>query len=86
LVACLWASSKYAGTVMTASVTSSPRYSSASLFSFWRVIAEISGGEWSLSSTFTRTSPPGPEMTSYPTRRASASTSLNLRPIKRFIE
>jgi hypothetical protein len=42
---CVCASSKYAGTVMTASVISSPRYSSASLFSFCRIIAEISGGE-----------------------------------------
>jgi hypothetical protein len=35
---------KYAGTVMTASLTGSPRYASASAFSFWRIIALISGG------------------------------------------
>ena len=45
LVACRWLSSKYAGTVMTAWVIFSPRYSSASDFSFCRIIAEISGGE-----------------------------------------
>jgi len=33
-VACRWSSSKYAGTVITASFISSPRYSSASLFIF----------------------------------------------------
>ena len=44
LVAWRWVSSKYAGTVMTASVTFSPRYASASVLSFWRIIAEISGG------------------------------------------
>ena len=63
LVAWRCASSKYAGTVMTASVTSSPRYSSASLFSFCRVIAEISGGEYSLSSTAILMSPPGADLT-----------------------
>ena len=44
LVACRWASSKYAGTVMTASVTSVPRKASASRLSFCRILAEISGG------------------------------------------
>ncbi len=42
LVAVRWASSKYAGTVMTAWVTVSPRYDSASLLSFPRMRAEIS--------------------------------------------
>ena len=41
-VACRCASLKYAGTVMTASVTFSPRYSSASRLSFWSTRAEIS--------------------------------------------
>src|SRR4051794_20004093 len=42
LVAVRWASSKYAGTVMTAWVTVSPRYASASRFSFMSVRALIS--------------------------------------------
>src|SRR5215203_7568720 len=42
LVAVRWASSKYAGTVMTAWVTESPRNASASRFSFMSVRAEIS--------------------------------------------
>ena len=44
LVAWRCASLKYAGTVMTASVTGWPRCSSAACFSFCRIIAEISGG------------------------------------------
>ena len=44
LVALRWASLKYAGTVITASATGSPRYASASAFSFCRIIAEISCG------------------------------------------
>ena len=42
VVAVRWASSKYAGTVMTAWVTVSPRYDSASRLSFISVRAEIS--------------------------------------------
>src|SRR5690606_3898472 len=45
------ASLKYAGTVMTASVTVSPRYASASRFSFCRMRAEISCGVYFLPST-----------------------------------
>ena len=37
-------SSKYAGTVMTASETVSPRYSSAVFFIFFSTSAEICGG------------------------------------------
>src|SRR6266571_4243453 len=44
LVACRCASLKYAGTVMTALLTFSPRKSSAAVFSLVRIIAEISGG------------------------------------------
>ena len=44
LVAVRWASSKYAGTVMTAWVTVSPRKASASRFSLPRMRAEISWG------------------------------------------
>ena len=44
LVAWRWLSVKYAGTVMTACVTVSPKYASASCLSFCRIIAEISCG------------------------------------------
>ena len=63
-VASRWALLKYAGTVTTASETGSPRYASASVFSFWRIIAETSGGAYSVPSAFTRTSPFGPWTTS----------------------
>ena len=46
-----------------ASLTFSPRYSSASRLSFCRIIAEISGGEYCLPRTSTRTSPFGPATT-----------------------
>ena len=64
LVALRWASLKYAGTVITASVTGSPRYASASAFSFCRIMAEISCGGNVLSPAFTRASPLGPATTS----------------------
>ena len=63
-VASRWALLKYAGTVITASVTVSPRYASASVFSFCRIIALISGGAYSLPSASTRTSSFGPFTTS----------------------
>ena len=53
-VACLCASLKYAGTVMTASETVSPRYSSASFFSFRRIMEEISCGVYCFPSIFAR--------------------------------
>src|ERR671925_2274613 len=77
---------KYAGTVMTASVTGSPRYASASAFSFCRIIALISGGAYSLSPALTRTSSFGPFTTSYGTIFISSETSSYLRPMKRLIE
>src|SRR4051812_44818274 len=77
---------KYAGTVITASVTASPRYASASALSFWRIIALISGGAYSLPPAVTRTSPPSPFTTSYGTIFISSETSSNLRPMKRLIE
>src|SRR5919205_219515 len=85
-VASRWALLKYAGTVMTASVTGSPRYASASALSFCRIIALISGGEYSFPSAFTRTSPFGPWTTSYGTIVISSVTSSYLRPMKRLIE
>ena len=45
MVAVRSASLKYAGTVMTASVTGSFRYFSASAFSFLRISAESSSAE-----------------------------------------
>ena len=85
-VACRWASLKYAGTVMTALVTGCPRYSSAACFSFCRIIAEISGGEYSLPSAFTRASPLLARTTWYGTIFISSLTSSNLRPMKRLME
>ena len=86
LVASRCALLKYAGTVITASVTDSPRYASASVFSFWRIIALISCGVYSLPPAFTRTSSFGPLTTSYGTIFISSETSSNLRPMKRLIE
>ena len=70
----------------TASVTGSPRYASASVFSFCRIIALISGGADSLPSTLTRASPFSPFTTSYGTMVISSETSSHLRPMKRLIE
>ena len=58
LVACRCASEKYAGTVMTACLTSHPRNASASDFIFCRIIAEISCGEYFLPSISTFASEP----------------------------
>ena len=86
LVASRCALLKYAGTVITASVTDSPRYASASAFSFCRIIALISGGAYSLPSTSTRTSSFGPLSTLYGTMVISSLTSSNFRPMNRLIE
>src|SRR5262252_5305251 len=85
-VACRCASLKYAGTVMTALATEPPRYSSAACFSFCRIIAEISGGEYSLSFALTRTSPLRARTTLYGTIFISSFTSSYLRPMNRLIE
>ena len=58
LVAWRWASEKYAGTVITASVTVSPRYASASRLSFWSTNALICWAVNALSSIFTDQSVP----------------------------
>ena len=71
---------------MTALVTGWPRYSSAACFSFCRIIAEISGGGYSLPPAFTRTSPLPAPATEYGTIFISSETSSNLRPMKRLIE
>ena len=77
---------KYAGTVITASVTGSPRNASASARSFWRIIALISGGAYCVPSTSTRASPLSPCTTVYGTIVISSETSSHLRPMKRLIE
>src|SRR5260370_34563603 len=73
---------------MTASVTFSPRYASASVFSFCRIMAEISSGVKSLSraGTCTTTRSSLPALTWYGTIFRSDSTSANLRPMKRLME
>ena len=86
LVAWRWSSLKYAGTVITAASTVSPSFDSASAFSFWRIIAEISGGEYCSPRTSTRTSPFGPASIEYGTIASSSLTSLYLRPMNRLIE
>ena len=85
-VASRWALLKYAGTVITASVTGSPRNASASARSFWRIIALISGGAYCLPSTETRASPLAPCSTAYGTIVISSETSSHLRPMKRLME
>ncbi len=71
---------------MTAFDTGWPRYSSAACFSFCRIIAEISGGEYSLSAAEMRTSPFDARTTRNGTIFISSFTSSNLRPMKRLIE
>jgi hypothetical protein len=74
--------------VITASVIVSPRYASASVFIFCRIMAETSGGEYSLPPIQTRTSPFGAAVTLYGVNSMARLTSgsLNLRPMKRLIE
>src|SRR3954453_11088318 len=86
LVAWRWSSLKYAGTVITAPSTLSPRYASASVFSFCRIIALTSGGEYSLPPAFTRASPFWPRTTLNGTIVSSSLTSASLRPMKRLTE
>ena len=86
LVACRWASLKYAGTVMTASVTRSPRNFEASSTSLRSTSAETSSGAYSLSRTLNRTAPSGPATTSNVTAFSSLDTSSKRRPMKRFAE
>src|SRR5919106_5893545 len=74
---------------MTASVTFSPRYASASLFSFWRIMALISGGLklFSLPSLTTTPSDLGSFSTWYGTRSLErwTSSSSQRRPMKRLM-
>ena len=52
-VACLWLSLKYAGTVITALLTGTPRNASASRFIFCSMNADICCGVYSLPRVFT---------------------------------
>src|SRR5688500_3167722 len=74
---------------MTASVTFSPRYASASDFSFWRIMALISGGLkcLPLASSTTMPSDFGSFVTSYGTSvlLRCTSGSSNRRPMKRLM-
>src|SRR3990170_4414049 len=74
---------------MTASVTFSPRYASASDFSFWRIIALISGGlnVFPLPSFTATPSDFGSFSTVYGTRPRLCSTSGSSfrRPMKRLM-
>ncbi len=71
---------------MTASVTFSPRWSSAAFLSFIRTRAEISGGVSFLPRISISASPLELRTTLYGTRFASCPTSSNRRPMKRFTE
>ena len=57
LVAWRCESLKYAGTVITASVTVSPKRASTSALIFWSIIAEISSGRYSLAPILTSMPP-----------------------------
>ncbi len=72
--------------MITASVTFSPRYSSASRLSFCSVMAEISGGEYVLPPISTEASPLEALTTLYGTIFISSETSPYLRPMKRLME
>jgi hypothetical protein len=86
LVACRWASLKYAGTVMTASVTLSPRNFDASSTSLRSTRAEISSGAYCLPLISNRAAPSGPATTSNDTALISLLTSSKRRPMNRFAE
>jgi hypothetical protein len=77
---------KYAGTVMTASVTRSPRNFDASSASLRSTRAEISSGAYSLPWTLNRAAPSGPGTTSNDTAFTSLATSSKRRPMNRFAE
>ena len=85
MVACRWASLKYAGTVMTALRTVCPRYASAASFSLRRIMAEISGGVKFLPSTSTFTRSVRPPTILYGTSFSSLSTSSCRRPMNRLM-
>ena len=85
LVAWRCASLKYAGTVMTALCTGSPKWASACCFSVRRISADTSGGVTSRSPTRIRTTSSLGAI-SKGTWRASSLTSSPPRPMKRLTE
>src|SRR6516225_6192265 len=87
LVAWRWLSLKYAGTVITASVTVSPRYASAVSFIFCRMKALICEGAYFFPRPSTQASPLSPVMILYGTRSVSFLTigSVKRRPISRLM-
>ena len=86
LVAWRCASLKYAGTVITASVTLSPRCLPASSTSLRSTCAEISSGAYCLPFTSNRAASSGPGTTSKETALSSLVTSWYLRPMNRLAE
>ena len=83
-VACRCASLKYAGTVMTASVTVVPRYVSAALFSFWSTLALTSGGVTILLRMEKAASPFTPRTILKGMRLSSPLASSKRRPMNRL--
>ena len=75
-----------AGTVITASVTRSPRNLPASSTSLRRTCAEISSGAYCLPFTSNRAAPSGPGTTSKETALSSLVISSYFRPMNRFAE
>ncbi len=69
---------------MTASVTFSPRKSSAAFLSFWRTFAETSCGLNSLPRTSNALSPLGARTVLYGTRLVSSPVSSKRLPMKRL--
>jgi hypothetical protein len=77
---------KYAGTVMTASVTFSPRNFDASSASLRSTSAEICSGAYCLPRISNLASAFGPGTTSNDTALSSLLTSSKRRPMKRLAE
>jgi hypothetical protein len=69
---------------MTASVTFSPRKSSAAFFSFWSTLALTSGGDTGLPRTSIAVSPFEARTALYGTRLISSCTSSKRRPTNRL--
>mmetsp|Transcript_79712 Transcript_79712/g.185075 ORF Transcript_79712/g.185075 Transcript_79712/m.185075 type:complete len:267 (+) Transcript_79712:1319-2119(+) len=90
-VAWRWASLKYTGTVITASRTVAPKYSPAMAFIFWSTMAEISSGWYCFSAPSLLTvimglsSGPGATLNGHDAKSDWTASSLNLRPMRRFV-
>ena len=86
LVAFRWLSLKYAGQVITAFETGSPKKASASSRSSVSTIALISGGEYCVSPSWMRMSSCGPATTVYGIRGNTSCSAFEdqRRPISRL--